>query len=357
MRHLLATLLLLPATAIAQDMIATAWSGSVYAIDSFAGTATLIGTGAPGQNAMAVDGSGVIWSTTRTTSTPYVYDITVIDPQTAVATVVYPGADIRGMAWAGGSILFAELDTPDRLALIDTSTGTITPIGNMGFSGVQAIALHQGVLYGWDINQGLLTIDVNTGAATDINPAYTTGGAGIQFLASRSDGKLIGGNNNLYEIDVATAMTTQIGALGSLDLRGGGQYFGAAVPFGQGCAGTGGIVTLSVTGTLAPGGVITTTSDNHMPGAGALVLGFSKTMQGGLPLPLSLDPLLGTSGCSLLVSLGYIGVGVVPSSNFVMALAVPPTVRNFSFHVQHAVLEAVPGGMSLSNGVSVHVGF
>lgn len=347
----------LPPALPAQDMIAVGWSGTVYALDSFAGTATSIGAGSYGQNALAIDGAGGVWCTQRSQGTPYVYDLTTVDPLTGATTVRLPGVDIRGLAGTNSPLLFAVLEGGDTLATIDTLTGTITRIGTIGFASIQALAFHRGTLYAWDITAGLLRVDVVTGAGTRVNPAAGTSNAGIQFLASRSDGKLIGGQNNLYELDPVSGVATQIGSFGNLDLRGGDEYFGWAQPFGTGCAGAGGVVTLTVTGSPTPGGMLTTTSDNHAPGLGAVLLGFSNTVAGGLPLPLNVDPLLGTSGCSLYVSPDFSAIAVITSSNLVYPIPVPTTVHNLTFFTQHAGFEPVPGNLSLSNGAAVHIGW
>ncbi|HEB52534.1 MAG TPA: hypothetical protein ENI87_04675, partial [bacterium] len=200
----------LAAPVFAQDMIAVGWSGSVYALDSYTGATNLLGYGAFGQNAVAHDDTGGLWSTSRGASGS-VYSLTSLDPATgAASTAAANFSDVRAMESAGGTTLWAIVDgTPDELVTIDVLTSQVTVIGSTGYTGVQAIAALDGVLYGWDVNFGLLTIDPATGNATDVDPAV--GGSGdVQWLARRSDGKLVGGHNGLYEIDPSTGGTTQI---------------------------------------------------------------------------------------------------------------------------------------------------
>src|SRR5262245_31123549 len=128
---LAASLLSLPL--FAQDLVGVAWTGGVYALDSHTGAATLLGTGLFGQNALAVDGSGTLWSTHRTglpSTPPWTYDVTVVNPQTGAATVVYPAVDLRGMAGDGTSTMWGIQDGPsDLLVTIDLGTGFVTTVG------------------------------------------------------------------------------------------------------------------------------------------------------------------------------------------------------------------------------------
>jgi hypothetical protein len=113
-------------TALAQDLVAVGWMGSIWRVDSLTGTATQTGTGLFGQNATAMDNQGRVWSTTRTPNTPYVYGFTVVDPIANTATQMFPGVDLRGMASTGTTMLWALQDgAPDTLNMLDTTTGTL----------------------------------------------------------------------------------------------------------------------------------------------------------------------------------------------------------------------------------------
>lgn len=354
---------LVPSAALtAQDLIGVAWNGGVFAVDSLTGAASQIGTGLPGQNALGLDAGGTLWATHRSgTPGAYVYHLATIDPGTGLATVVHSGTpDLRGLTGAGGPLLYGIQDgTPDQLASIDVTTGAVTPIGATGFSSQQALAMHQGVLYSWDLSRGLLIVDPLTGLATDPFPAVGSP-TGTQFLASHPDGRLLLGQNALYAVDVTTGQAAYVAPLSAYDLRGveftPGGYLQA---FGQGCRGAAGPVVLTGTGTPLVGGSVTSTSSNHAPNAlGVLVLGFSNTLHAGLGLPLDLGPLLGTGGCFLHVAVDATLVGfssAISPAALSFAIPLPAPAAGLLFHLQHACFEPVPGGMSWSNGLTVQV--
>jgi hypothetical protein len=350
----------------AQDLIGVGWSGQVVLVDSLTAAVTPLGTGLPGQNALGRDASGNYWCTTRTTATPYVYGLTVLDPSTGAATVIHSNfVDLRGLCAASGSDLFGILQaSSDMLVRIDTATGTSTTLGSTGFAGLQGLAEHQGVLYGWDINQGLVIIDPNTGAGVDPFPGLG-GPSGLQFLCSHPDGRLLAGGgsttNSLYTVDLTTGLTTLIGVMsGAADLRGLEALGGYATSFGSGCNGAGGPVTLTVTGNLRANGNLTAVSTNHASNAlGAMVLGLSTTSHQGLPLPTSLDPILGTSGCTLYTSIDASLVGITSANapaTLTFAFGLTSAAAGAIFHLQHACFEPVAGGLSWSNGVTLHIG-
>lgn len=356
----------LAATLSAQDMVGVTWTGGIVAFDSYTGASTTLGSAALGQNSLARTAAGTLWSTQRTgAAVPYTYHLATIDPLTGTGTVVFNNInlDIRGMASAGGNLLWCAVNqstNADSLALLDTSTGIATTIGNMNFAGVQSLAVRGGVLYAWDINQGLLTVSTVTGAATDVNPAYTTGGANIQWLAVRGDGQLVGGNTNLYSIDLATGVPTQIGT-GLGDMRGAEPWQGNVRSFGSACNGVFGPTTLTVTGTAAPLGTLTFDSGGHAPVAlGFLVLGLSNQSAGALPLPANLDQLLGTQGCTLYTSLDATLLAfATPATpaNLVHTLGIPPFGAGLRLYAQQVCLEPVAGGMSWSDAAIVQIGF
>ena len=121
-------------------------------------------------------------------------------------------------------------------------------------------------------------------------------------------------------------------------------------------------VSQTFTGTFVPGGRLASTSNNHAAGAlGALVIGFSRELYRGRMLPIDLDPILGTAGCSLLVSLDLTVLGFAqapPPSTLSFQLGLPAVTAGMDLHFQHAAFEPrVPGGLSWSDGVTVNVGY
>lgn len=350
--------------ALAQDMIAVGWGGTLHALDSYTGAVTSLGAGLFGQNAIARDGLGGLIATTRTQALPYVYDLTRIDPATlAVTPLLASSVDVRAFASTGNPVLYAVVNAPtgtaDSFALVDTLTLTTTIVGPTGFGTIQALALKDGTLYAWDLNLGLLTIDPTTGAATDLFPTTGAGGANLQWLAVRGDGALVGGNQTLYSVDLTTGVAAVI-AGGLPDLRGAEPWQSHVHAFGTGCAATSGTATLAGALTPGPGAGLTLQSTNHAPNAiGLTLIGFSNTTFGGLPLPLLLDPIFGTTNCSAYLSADISVAGItsaVAPATLSFQLTPPPLADVFTFFAQHLVLEAVPGGLSLSNAVVVQLG-
>ena len=192
-----------------QDMVGVDWTGEIYALDSFTGAAEQIGYGQFGQNCLARDAAGTLWSSAALiggTAPPYF--LSRVDPVSGTAVPMFPAHDMRGLAAGGGSDLYAVALEAGHNVLyrFNTATGSETRIGAAAVGGIQALAMHNGVLYGWDLNIGLGVLDRATGAFTDVNPAIN--GGPIQWLTERSDGQLIGGWFSLAVIDTATGVAT-----------------------------------------------------------------------------------------------------------------------------------------------------
>jgi len=226
----------------------------------------------------------------------------------------------------------------------------------MFFSGIQALTALNGVLYAWDTTYGLVLIDPATGLATDVEPGASTLGGGIQWLARRGDGRLVGGNATLYEIDPVTGVTTLIGGSQN-DLRGAEPWQQAITHFGTGCY----QVTSMAQINAGPNPTLLTRSTNHEPNAlGIVILGISSSSTGGVPLPLSIDAIFGTTGCTLYVSLDVTLTGITTGAtpaNLDLQIPILAGWRGQSLMVQHAVLENVPGGVSLSDATVVQFGW
>ncbi|MBL8730761.1 MAG: hypothetical protein JNN13_00140 [Planctomycetes bacterium] len=354
--HLLAALLTVAGSTAAQDLIAVGWNGGLYAIDSYSGAGTQIGSGITGQNAMARDGNGGLWSNGQNGV------LSRIDPAVPSATPVYPGTglDLRGLASAGGPFLYGITNSSptDSLVRIDTSTGTWVTIGSLGFDAVQALTNHLGTLYAYDVNAGLLVVDPLTGAALDLAPSLPAP-ADIQWLTTRSDGALIGGRNAAFVLDPGTGAVLATISGAWPDLRGADGYQSHAHAFGTGCNGALGPVLLSAYLTpLANGTRLTCDSINHAANSpGLAFFGVSNTSAGGVPLPVLLDPLFGTVGCTLYTSIDVSLLAVASGSALQIQVDFPPTLDVFPFYTQHFALENVPGGVSLSNAVAIQLGY
>lgn len=354
----------------AQELIAVNFAGQAFGIDSVTGQPRTIGaTGVVSCNAMARK-NGVLYATAQTGGIFGPRQLVTIDPITAQATVLFPnlGVDLRGLAPKdGGNELYGIADgQPDRLVTIDLTTGQVTTVGNTGFTGIQALDSEMSVLFlfGWDVNQGLVRIDPATGGTVDVNPSLGTQGAAIQFLTRVVDDggtpRLVGGNSALFSINLTTGAVTPIGAAGSLaDVRGAELHRGVATQFGLGCASVAvANANLGSKGDLLAGTTVALNSPSHAPNSlGLLVVGFSNTTYLGAPLPIDLDPLFGTSGCDLHVSADAL-LPVQANGAGAFGIGFPmPNVLGGQLFFQLAALEAVPGGWSVTNGLSVQTPF
>lgn len=242
---------LLLAGSRAQDLVGVAWTGEVYRISTATGAATQFGTTlfTSGQNSMAIDPGGKIWST-QGVGLPPIMSLMTIDPVTGVGTVrtgpLAGTPDVRGLAAEADGTFFAVVNnraafTCDLWRIFPN--GSAFRIGDTGFSALQGLTSVGGALYGFDVNSGLVRIDRVTGAAVDVNPAI--GGppnAAINFLATRADGKVFGGHLGLYEVDLVTGAYTPIGTGGwAAEVRGADfPPLPCALGYGAGCRGSGG---------------------------------------------------------------------------------------------------------------------
>ncbi|MCB9878179.1 MAG: hypothetical protein H6835_11325 [Planctomycetes bacterium] len=351
-----AALALTVAAAPAQDMIGLTLSGSLYAVDSFTGQSELLGAGLFGHQSLARDDAGDLWTVSRTLLGIPQYFLTRISPDSLAIEVVAPAVDTRALAYEGNGKLLAIEFVPGSnfLTRIDLATGVRTFVGSTG-QDIQGLTMHQGTLYAWSIGAGLGTIDPLTGAFTDVGPGG--GSDEVQWLAERSDGALIGGGYDFFTIDVQTGFRT-LYASGDVYLQG-CEPTGMVRTVGTGCYG----VALNGSGSLRPGSVLTTRSTGY-PSTGALVgiggallVGTSKTDHQGAPLPIDLDPLLGTEGCALYISvdntrLDFTTGGAAPSLFF--PVAIPAGYHDATFFVQHAGFDFT-GAFYWSNAIEVHV--
>jgi hypothetical protein len=344
-----------PMTAHAQDMIGVSWSGAIYTVDSTTGASSLAGPGLFGQNCLGRDASGNLWTVSRTFFGTPVYYLTQLDQSSLELQIIATCRDVRALADAGNGELFAiEYQANNyQLARINTTTGARTFIGGTGET-IKGMAMQQGILYAYSASSGLGTLDPATGAFMDIGPFGAD--TGVQWLAERSDGQLIGGGYGFYTIDVATGATQSYSPGNPNANLAGVQSSGMAQPFGSGCAG----IELRASGSLRAGSLLSTHSTGYpstgavVGMAGALIVGTSNTSFQNVALPLDLDPLLGTNGCALYVSeLDFTTGGAAPSLFFPILL--PPATAHQTFFLQHAAFDFT-GATFWSNAVRLHIG-
>lgn len=340
----------------AQEWLAVDFAGIAYGIDDATCAVRTIGpTGATDLNSMAQLG-GVYYATGRLGGQRR---ILVLDPLTAQATSFLPTThDFRGLAGKPGTnVLFGIANAvPDLLVRIDVVSGTITTIGPTAVTGLQSLA-HDGTqLFGFDLTLGLVRIDETTAVVTDANPQLGTQGVMVQWLAMRGTG-LRGGNSEFFQVFGNGVVGAPCPGVALPDVRGAELRPGLASSFGNGCAtATGGAAQFVVDGPLVAGSTLTARSSTHAtPSLGLLVVGLSRTFAGPTPLPVSLDALLGTSGCSLHVSPDLLLPAVTDTQGRWQVPLVLPNVPGASLHLQGACLEPVAGGVSTSHGITVRM--
>ena len=180
--------------------------------------------------------------------------------------------------------------------------------------------------------------------AVDHNGDFVTGGGtGQVHRIPRAGGTPVFLFNN----------SNPLGNVNGITVVGGGGY---GRPFGSACSAAAGPATLRASGAFRTGQTLTLASSNHAANTvGVLVLGLSNTTWLATPLPLLLDPLLGTSGCSLHVSGDVTSAGVAGAASpadLVFSLPLAPAFAGQRFFAQHVGLEPVAGGLSWSNGLA-----
>ncbi len=351
----------------AQELLALNFQGQAFGVDVATGQQRFItASGANFVNGMASH-AGVLYAAGGgVTSTPS--RLFTIDPITAQATVVIAdlGGDVRALCSnAGTNELFAIMNgSPDRLVRIDVTTGLVTNVGNTGMTGIQALDDGGGVgaLFGWDVNLGLVQISRTTGVAVVVAPGVGAQGAILQFLSLVQENntiRMIGGGTQLYEVDRFTGVVTQIGSTPLSDLRGAERRRGIGTAFGVGCATTvTGAATIGSKGEFLAGTTPTLISTQHQANClGILVVGLSNTVSLGTPLPILLDPILGTSGCNLWISADVLVAGQANGAGSLLVPFTIPAVFGFTLHFQMVGLESVPGGLSFTNGFTVRTPF
>jgi hypothetical protein len=195
------------------DMLGVTFNGQVYDLNSVTGEATLLQSSGPRFNSLARQGD-TYWSVVALGG-----QLSTINEATGAATVgpalsgLSDEVSIRGLAFAAGALYGVQNNGgttaigPDSLVRIDTATGATSVVGRMGFSAVQGLAIDaSGKAFAWDGDFGLLSVDLATGAASDIGAAGGT--FEIQTLAFAPDGRLFGGRESLFRIDTGTGETS-----------------------------------------------------------------------------------------------------------------------------------------------------
>lgn len=335
-----------------QDVLGVSFAGNAAVFDSRnASGFTLGATTRAGHNGMARIGDDLYTTEQVGTGAAAQFFLNRIDDATGIASrSVALSRDLRALAPGGSFALLAiaENGASDQLVSVNVLSGAITVIGGTGFSSVQGLTLAGNTFYGWDLSAGLLRIDHLSGRATDVNPNVGAEGAGIQFLSTLSDGRVIGGQFSIYELDLARGVPSLQGAGAYSDLRGAEERFGVVFPFGTGCNG----IAQTIGGSPRVGGSITTASSGHGSFDGVIVMiGFSASSFGGLPLPLNLGPTFGIPGCFLYAGPELtIALRANLQGNASTTLPIPAFAEGLVLRLQHVNFRAPGGGIGFSNG-------
>lgn len=229
----------LPTLAAAQGYIIGVSSGftpgaaPLVAINPNTGVYSTLSISGNSYNSLAQDSHGNLYASSFNGSAENGL-VSRIDPQTGAPLQTFnaptPGAgDIRGMGFSQSDVLFAAVNRndihgsptlPDDLYEIDLTNQTTTRIGSIGFNGVQGLDYSpSGLLYAWDVNDGLLIVNPVTGSAVDVNSSIGGTGA-IQSIVFAPDGRLFGASQQLYSINPLTGAFTPIGVGNGPDIRG-----------------------------------------------------------------------------------------------------------------------------------------
>lgn len=349
---------LLPGMLAAQnfDAIGVTFQGQILRIDTATGATSPLGAGQLGQNGLAMTPDGRLWTTVRTGVGQFRFHLAVIDPLSGVETLPFGTADVgdlRGMCEdADGQLLAVrDLGGPDELVRIDPQSGAVTVIGPTGFNGLQALDNTVLGVRAWDLNAGLVQIDTRTGAATDPFPTIA-GPANLQWLATDpSTGRCLVGRTTMQQVNLFDGTTSAaVSIAGAPDLRGVEFTTGLIRAIGTGC---GPSPRMSATFVRSPSLALATRSPAPAGTFGVQILGLSSTTHLGQTLPVDLDPLLGTVGCRLNVSIDATQFGVANVTNtFGLPFALPANLSWFELFAQHATFDAsAPGGVFWTHGV------
>jgi hypothetical protein len=211
----------------------TPGTAPLVAINPDTGVYSTLSVSGNSYNALAQDSHGNLYASSFN-STAENGLVSRIDPHTGAPLQTFnaptPGAgDIRGLGFNQSDVLFAAVNRndihgsptlPDDLYEIDLVSQTTTRIGSMGFNGVQGLDFSpSGLLYSWDVINGLLIVNPVTGAAVDVNSSIGGTGA-IQSIVFAPDGRLFGASQQLFSINPLTGAFTAIGVGNGPDIRG-----------------------------------------------------------------------------------------------------------------------------------------
>lgn len=248
-----------------------------------------------------------------------------------------------------GAIL-AQFIIPD----LDASC-PVTGIGDQNGDGVPefAVGLPRA-------NHGAGRVDVYDGASRA--RLYWIGGTANSRFGSAlaALGDVDGDRRGDFAVGAPNYTTASGNAIGRVAI------FGLTVPgelavYGRGCAGSNGVPDLVPLGVPQPG-QLAGVRLYQLPrqGLGFWLQGFSNTSSPLGPLPLDLGPLTGALGCSMLQSSEVATSFMTGNASYLSNTLVIPNsfaMVGVGWFQQALLLEPTrPGGLAVSNGVSVRIG-
>lgn len=345
---LLLSALTVPVPAAAQELLAMSHGGQALAIDTTTGVARVLGaSNVPFCNAMAVDGTTYYATGIQNGVTKLFH----VDPVTATGSLSRSLGNIDVRALADGpndDELLAVINGPgdaDRLVRIRPSTGSVSAVGlfGTGMTGIQAMVRDGSNLLAWDVQLGLVRISMAHGGAVDLFPGVGTSGAHIQFLTFDEQGRLVGGQDQLFVIDRLTGVATLIPGSACLNARGGELRRGTVRPFDPPC---GDDAVLTATSLAIPEAIVSYVSSGHTPGAFVLFLLAEQKQQ---------TPVPGTN-CKLGITDDDPFFGTVANAAGVVSVGLKlPDVLGFELFAQCLCQQPGTGAPYITNGIHVRV--
>jgi len=198
----------------------TYWNGDLFSVDEATGAVRSVGTtGRKLLNSLTSTPDGLLISVSNEDGS-----LITIDPRTGAVVESVPldfgssGVDVRAIEMApDGTLLAANRWFDSSLFSIDPVTGVGTRIGALAGYGMQTLDFSpDGVLYGWDFDLGLVTVDPSTARVTDVSASIR--GDGLDSISFAPDGRLFGallGSSygrldglEIYEIDPTSGLAT-----------------------------------------------------------------------------------------------------------------------------------------------------
>jgi hypothetical protein len=392
----LAALLLAPAAQADTELLAVSYAGEVFRVDAATGAGALVGaSGFTALNATAPAPAGGTYAVSSPAGFPPTVlpaELILLDPATGAGSSLgsfLTSGTVRAAATApDGALLLAvkpvvppsQPEPQSELWRLDPATLDVQLVGAPGLFGLQALTFTpDGALYGYDVahlddqgapqpGAGLVTLDPATGSATDVDPGTSSapGFFGLQFLTADLDGRLVGGRDQLYELDRETGALTAIGGGGYADLRGGERLPPAAPtvycepkPSSAGC-----VPRIDYAG--APSATDPTpfriTADDVLPNQGGLLFyGFepaAQPFQGGLLCarpPLRRTPAQTSGGSAPLESCS--GAFELDFNAWIQSGVDPSLVAGRPVYAQYWMRDpGAPSGTGLSDALAFVIG-